>query len=891
MTLPEVDFVLVWDGSEDQATTDVAKERRRVFERNLEEDGLKLERERLEACNLNFVKIHAPIEVLRRYAEILKLRMPMKQLQGDFMEKLFGENEEFGFKIPQMLEMRTPENTLLSEVKSWFQIVTDYFRVDPRIFPPEDQKFTAIYSRDKEYLFDVDEKEFFTPAVRARILDFILRRKRYTEDPLDDFAFGMERLLNAYTYSAAYPLHDGDLRTAGSQRHLLSIEWASVSKCLKYQPVDAIKEYFGVKIGLYFAWLGFYTHMLIFAAGLGIICFLYGCFTLYKNQHSEDVCNPHFNFTMCPLCDTVCDYWSLHDVCFYTRLTYLFDNDATVFFAVLMSFWSAIFLECWKRYSAEITHRWDLTGFDIQEEHPREEYLIRLKHVKKHERNTVTSTTEPYVPFWKMKLPYRMFSMSMVLLLISLAVAAVVAVVTYRLAITFAINRTWRDQRDVHSWGLILVSTTAACINLVFIYFFNWLYSFLAEYLTELELHRTQTEFDDSITLKMYMLQFVNYYSSIFYIAFFKGKFVGSPAKYTKFLRKWRQEECGPGCMTELCIQLAIIMVGKQALNTVLEMIWPIAIKWFNQFKLLTGITHEKRTLFTTQWARDYKLLDWGPRSLFPEYLEMVLQYGFVTIFVAAFPLAPLFALLNNILEMRLDAKKLLVYYRRPVGQRVKDIGVWYGILDGVGKLAVISNAFIIAFTSNFIPKMVYRYGLHERDDPRWGTLNGFLEHSLAQFNTSSLELPPTGQYLRVPHDFCRYPTYRYSYDAPEELRYKRTDFYWKVWMARLAFVVVFENVVALCVMLLKWVIPDTPRKLQEQIRRENYLTNEIIIKQEMVRARGISAGGDSTAWNPVAGEKELELVRCPSNSASSRRRNVEDFNNANSGKTNEVMV
>jgi anoctamin-1 len=72
--------------------------------------------------------------------------------------------------------------------------------------------------------------------------------------------------------------------------------------------------------------------------------------------------------------------------------------------------------------------------------------------------------------------------------------------------------------------------------------------------------------------------------------------------------------------------------------------------------------------------------------------LFLVLQYGFVTIFVAAFPLAPLFALLNNILEMRLDAKKLITYYRRPVGQRVKDIGVWYSILDSVGKLAVISN-------------------------------------------------------------------------------------------------------------------------------------------------------------------------------------------------------
>ena len=39
-----------------------------------------------------------------------------------------------------------------------------------------------------------------------------------------------------------------------------------------------------------------------------------------------------------------------------------------------------------------------------------------------------------------------------------------------------------------------------------------------------LELHRTQTEYDDNFTAKMYVFQFVNFYSSIFYIAFFKGK-------------------------------------------------------------------------------------------------------------------------------------------------------------------------------------------------------------------------------------------------------------------------------------------------------------------------------------------------------------------------------
>ena len=42
----------------------------------------------------------------------------------------------------------------------------------------------------------------------------------------------------------------------------------------------------------------------------------------------------------------------------------------------------------------------------------------------------------------------------------------------------------------------------------------------------------------------------------------------------------------------------------------------------------------------------------WDQLALFDEYLELVIQYGFVTMFSAAFPLAPLFALANNIMEV-----------------------------------------------------------------------------------------------------------------------------------------------------------------------------------------------------------------------------------------------
>ena len=88
------------------------------------------------------------------------------------------------------------------------------------------------------------------------------------------------------------------------------------------------------------------------------------------------------NVTMCPICDQFCQFWSLGDACMMTKAKYFFDNETTVVFALFMSLWSIIFTELWKRYSAEITHRWDVFGYDPEEEHPRPEYLAQLKDVK-----------------------------------------------------------------------------------------------------------------------------------------------------------------------------------------------------------------------------------------------------------------------------------------------------------------------------------------------------------------------------------------------------------------------------------------------------------------------------------------------------------------------------
>lgn len=39
--------------------------------------------------------------------------------------------------------------------------------------------------------------------------------------------------------------------------------WANFGSVFRYQPLDAIRRYYGEHIAFYFAWIGFYTQMLV----------------------------------------------------------------------------------------------------------------------------------------------------------------------------------------------------------------------------------------------------------------------------------------------------------------------------------------------------------------------------------------------------------------------------------------------------------------------------------------------------------------------------------------------------------------------------------------------------------------------------------------------------
>ncbi len=120
------------------------------------------------------------------------------------------------------------------------------------------------------------------------------------------------------------------------------------------------RDYFGEKVALYYLWLGWYTRMLIPAAVIGIVVFLYGlaffntsplmwvyleqtdsreccqmtnqiliytqlslncccCLCIVVCSYSHEVCDS--NIIMCPRCDIGCSVWNLSDTCTHAKVS------------------------------------------------------------------------------------------------------------------------------------------------------------------------------------------------------------------------------------------------------------------------------------------------------------------------------------------------------------------------------------------------------------------------------------------------------------------------------------------------------------------------------------------------------------------------------------------
>ncbi|XP_046941436.1 anoctamin-7 isoform X4 [Lynx rufus] len=813
---PRVDFVLVWEedlrlgrqqGGAGRDETDTRGAWRETFLDNLRAAGLHVDQRAVQGENgaVHYVLLRAPWAVLCYYAEDLRLKLPLQELP----------NQASNWSAGLLAWLGLP-NILLEDVPD---------------VPPEYYSCPFKVSKLSRFLGSDDQENFFTSTERHQILFAILAKTPYGHEKKG--LCGIDQLLAEGVFSAAFPLHDGPFRTPPegpqapglTQRQVLFRYWARWSQWNKYQPLDHVRRYFGEKVAFYFAWLGFYTGWLLPAAAVGTLVFLAGCFLVFSDIPTSCAAAPitlrcaRSAWTAPSGCSPVPAPWPReHSAGRRAQGSHashsrarprpqagrLFDHGGTVFFSAFMALWAVLLLEYWKRQSATLAYRWGCSDYEDIEERPRPQFAASAPTTAP---NPVTGEDEPYFPE-RSRVRRVLAGSTVVVMMVAVVVVCLVSVILYRAIMAILVSRS--NNTLLAAWASRIASFTGSVVNLVFILVLSKIYVALAHILTRWEMHRTQTKFEDAFTLKVFIFQFVNFYSSPIYIAFFKGRFVGHPGNYHTLFGV-RNEECAAGgCLIELAQELLVIMVGKQIINNVQEILVPKLQGWWQKFRLRS----KKRKAGASEavgqapWEADYELLPC--EGLFDEYLEMVLQFGFVTIFVAACPLAPLFALLNNWVEIRLDARKFVCEHRRPVAERAQDIGIWSHILAGIAHLAVVSNAFLLAFSSDFLPRAYYRW-------TRAPDLRGFVNFTLAR-------APPA--FASAHNRTCRYQAFR-----EDDGQYSPT--YWNLLAIRLAFVIVFEHVVFSIGRILDLLVPDIPESVEVKVKREYYLAKQALAENE----------------------------------------------------------
>ncbi|XP_064432485.1 anoctamin-9 [Mirounga angustirostris] len=623
-------------------------------------------------------------------------------------------------------------------------------------------------------------------TTRIRIVNFVLNSKTAAGDTLED-------LVKSGVFETRFALHKGE--------EDLKKKWARWRNMFHPQPIDDIRDYFGEKVALYFAWLGWYTYMLVPAAVVGLIIFLSGFSLFNASQISKEICEAH-DILLCPRGDHSRRYQQLSDTCTFAKLTHLFDNEGTVLFAIFMALWATVFLEIWKRQRARVVLHWDLYMWDEDQE----EMALELIHCPDYD-------LRPQQHSYLRSTVILVLSLFMICLMIGMAHLLVV----YRVLAAALFNSTLLFQEEQVTTAVVV---TGALVHYVAILIMTKVNKYVALKLCDFEKPRTFSERESKFTIKFFTLQFFAHFSSLVYVAFILGRINGHPGRSVRLAGLWKLEECHlSGCMMDLFLQMAIIMGLKQTLSNCMEYLGPwLAHKCrLMRFKLSRASGDpELRRL-----QCNYLLNPVNTFSLFDEFMEMMMQYGFTTIFVAAFPLAPLLALFSNLVEIRLDAIKMVRLQRRLVPRKAKDIGTWLQVLETIGVLAVIANGMVIAFTSEFIPRVVYKYHYgpcRQGAQPAVDCLTGYINHSLSVFYTKDFQDPIQIEGSENVTE-CRYRDYRNAQD------YNLSEQFWVLLAIRLVFLILFEHV-ALCIKLIAaWFMPDVPQSVENKVLEEKYQT------------------------------------------------------------------
>jgi len=164
----------------------------------------------------------------------------------------------------------------------------------------------------------------------------------------------------------------------------------------------------------------------------------------------------------------------------------------------------------------------------------------------------------------------------------------------------------------------------------------------------------------------------------------------------TETLIKWNEAVLG-----ELRIQLLTLFLTAIVIQNTLEVGVPLLVGWCKQN------AKEKAAAKDGTEVVESEAEDQSDRELYANTIddmsELIIQFGYVTLFVMAFPITPLLAIVNNVIEMKVDATNLVKTSQRPHPNGSYGLGSWNGVLGFFSIVAVATNVALITWRTKLV--------------------------------------------------------------------------------------------------------------------------------------------------------------------------------------------
>ena len=400
---------------------------------------------------------------------------------------------------------------------------------------------------------------------------------------------------------------------------------------------DHVNHYFGPNIALYFAWLRYYITCLTVSGIIGLLVFLY------------HYVNPHIDV----------------------------DNSlVSPIYTAFVVTWGVLFVKGWDRRCAALICEWGIVPDKWRREiRPDFQGIKRI--------SPITGLSERYFPSSRRVIRYFVsFSVTLAMLLVAFFVMVVclnlqgyIHEYSYSrnyLLIPMISNLCHKGQyfdRSGNGPLPYLLPYLPVILRVVIIQFLNRIYQKIANTLTIWENHLTHSQHENALFIKRFFFEAFDCYIALFYLTFIE--------KDIYLLRR------------DLVSLYTVDSIRRLSTETMIPFLSRKAKKYQNGTLAKGGLE--------SVFSEDVEKIEY---EQFDDYLEMVIQIGYVTLFAGAFPLAAPLSVVCNVLELYSDTFKLTHVTRRPVVHRITNIGVWSILVKGIILLSIFTNLYIFCYTS-----------------------------------------------------------------------------------------------------------------------------------------------------------------------------------------------